>query len=220
VGQQLQQLGKLREAERLLVVAIAEQERKTKLERTGVLVYKAAQRVVAEGSMVTIEQGTNGVLNDSGIDLGVRITWAREGAGLAKSCDQCGAAYPTSAKVKVCSVCGGTRGKHMVEKLEIGTTDISGAADDLAGIAIRLAASRWLRARRGVAWSMCAIDEPFGSLDGANKRALSTHLTTMLLGKYGFEQAFVVAHDRGLMDALPNRIELIGDQEGTRFGNS
>ncbi len=53
----------------------------------------------------------------------------------------------------------------------------------------------------------------------ANKRALSTHLATMLASpRYGFAQAFVVAHDRGIMDALPNRIELVGTREGTRFG--
>lgn len=197
---------------------VAAEEEATKLARTSALVYRAAQRVVAETTMSQIEQQANQVLDGSGIDLSVKVTWAREGNGPAKACDQCGAGFPTSAKVKVCGTCGATRGKHTVEKLEIGTSDISGAAEDLAGIAIRLAASTWLRDRRGAGWSMVAIDEPFGALDQANKRALGQHLVSMLTGPGGFEQALVVAHDRGIMDALPNRIELIGGREGTRFG--
>ncbi len=210
----------LRVTQEAAAAEIGTEERATKLARTSVLVYRAAQRVVAESTMQLVEQGANRVLSDSGIDLGVKVTWAREGNGPAKSCDQCGAGFPVSAKVKVCGACGSKRGKHTVEKLEIGTTDQSGAAEDLAGIAIRLAVSAWLRQRRQAGWSMAAIDEPFGALDGANKRALSQHLVTMLTGAgYGFEQAFVVGHERAIMDALPNRIELIGTREGTRFGS-
>ena len=200
---------------------IAAEERATKLARTSVLVYRAAQRVVAESTMKTIEQGANRVLSESGIDLSVAVTWAREGNGPAKACDQCGAGFPVSAKVKVCGTCGSKRGKHTVEKLEIGSSNQSGANEDLAGIAIRLAVSAWLRQRRQAGWSMAAIDEPFGALDSSNKRALSQHLVAMLSGVgYGWEQVLIVGHERALMDALPNRIELIGTREGTRFGTT
>lgn len=211
-------LDQLRVEQEGAAAQIGTEERATKLARTSVLVYRAAQRVVAESTMQLVERGANRVLSESGIDLGVKVTWAREGNGPAKSCDQCGAGFPVSAKVKVCGACGSKRGKHTVEKLEIGTTDQSGAAEDLAGIAIRLAVSAWLRQRRQAGWSMACIDEPFGALDGSNKRALSQHLVTMLTGTgYGFEQAFVVGHERAIMDSLPNRIELIGTREGTRF---
>ncbi len=198
---------------------IATEERATKLARTSVLVYRAAQRVVAESTMSSVERGANAILADSGIDLTVRVTWAREGNGPAKACDQCGAGFPVSAKVKECPSCGAKRGKHTVEKLEIGSSNQSGANEDLAGIAIRLAASSWLRQRRQAGWSIAAIDEPFGALDQSNKRALSQHLVGMLSRPgSGFAQAFVVGHERAIMDALPNRIELIGSKEGTRFG--
>jgi DNA repair exonuclease SbcCD ATPase subunit len=99
----------------------------------------------------------------------------------------------------------------MIDKLELVLSDQSGAADDLVGVALQLSASAWLRAERGSAWSTVLIDEPFGQLDAAHRRALSAHLSAMLAGRYGFEQAMVIAHHASVLDALPGRIEVIGE---------
>lgn len=174
-----------------------------------------AQRRRAEGAIAEIEQGANGLLADAGIDLEIGVRWAREGQGLAVHCDACGAPFPTSQRVKKCERCGATRGPKLVEKLDIELSDRSGAAEDLAGIAFQLAAGAWLRRSRGTPWSVACIDEPFGSLDESNRRALSVHLAAMLRGRYGFAQAFVIAHDRGIMDAMPKRLEIEATEAGS-----
>ncbi len=94
--------------------------------------------------------------------------------------------------------------------MRIELTQRSGAAEDLAGLAVQIAASAWLRESRGSAWRSIAIDEPFGSLDSCHSRALGAHLAALLAGKHGFLQSFVVAHDRASLDAFPSRIEIVG----------
>lgn len=192
-------------------------EMETAREAVAVFGRNGAQRRIAERALTTIEADANALLSECGIDLSVKIVWAREAAtGLATSCDSCGAAFPSSQRVKECA-CGAKRGPKLTEKLDVEMSDRSGAAEDLAGMAFHLAAAAWLRRERGAAWSVALIDEPFGSLDEANRTALSTHLARMLRSRYGFEQAFVVSHDRETTDALPGRIIIEADAEGSRF---
>lgn len=173
---------------------------------------KGAQRKVAEGAIATIEENANEVLRASGTDLTVEVRWAREGKGLATSCDACGHPFPTSVKVKNCERCGHPRGPRLESKLDVVLSKASdGAAADLAGAGFQLAASRWLREARGTTWSTALLDEPFGALDAAHRRTFAAHLTAMLSGAYGFEQAFVVAHHASVLDALPGRIEIVSD---------
>lgn len=177
-----------------------------------------AQRELARAALEEIEADANALLSESGIALSLAVCWAREAAeGLARACDQCGAPFPTSQRVKKCEKCGAERGPLTVNKLEVVLSDTSGAAEDLAGIAFQLAAAAWLRRSRGASWSVAVLDEPFGALDEHNRRALATHLTAMLRSRYGFEQSFVVAHDRGVMDALPARVEIVAGEDGSRF---
>lgn len=183
--------------------------------RAAAKIWKKVQTMVGEGAMDAVGRGANAALRDAAIDLSVAVSWARYGEGYASSCEECGAPYPTSTKVRACSWCGAQRGPKMVERLDIEPSDRSGAADDLAGIGVRLSASAWLRERKQIQWSNACIDEPFGSLDVANKRAIATHLTSMLGGKYGFVQTFVVAHDRIVTDALPRRIHIDAAKDKT-----
>lgn len=173
-----------------------------------------AQKTAAELALADIEQGANGLLRDAAIDLTIEVRWGREGKGLATHCDACGSPFPKSARVKDCTHCGEKRGKKTIDRLDIELSDRSGAAEDLAGVAFQLAAGAWLRNARSTPWSAAFIDEPFGALDETNRRALASHLTAMLRGRYGFEQAFVVAHDRGIMDAMPGRIVVQGQPGG------
>lgn len=175
-----------------------------------------AQRQIAEVALAEIEVDANALLIDAGIDLQVETQWSREAAsGLATACDSCGAPFPKSQKVKQCERCGAGRGPKTIDKLDIEISDRSGAAEDLAGISLQLAAAAWLRRERNVGWSVAFIDEPFGSLDAANRRALSTHFAAMLKGRYGFAQSFVVAHDQSITDALPARVEIVADDRGS-----
>jgi len=186
------------------------------LQRAVVILGKnGAQRRIAEGALASIADMANDSLAEAGIDLRVDITWSHEGRDLADDCSVCGTPFPRGKAAKTCGRCGATRGPKSIERIEVNLSDVSGAAEDLAGVVIQLAAGAWLRARRGAAWSAAFIDEPFGALDPTNKRALATHLATLLRGRYGFAQAMVVAHDRGIMDAMPGRVVVVADAAGS-----
>lgn len=177
-----------------------------------------AQRRASEDALSEIERDANALLSESGIGLRLRVLWGREASkGLATSCDSCGAPFPSSQRVKECGTCGAGRGPKTIDKLDLELSDRSGAAEDLAGIAFQLSAAAWLRRARGAQMSVCFIDEPFGALDESHRRALSSHLAAMLRGRYGFEQSFIVSHDRAVMDALPNRVEIVATDERSTF---
>lgn len=170
-----------------------------------------AQRKVAEQAVSEIECCANELLNNAGIDLNVQVQWAREGKGLATACEECGFGFASSAKVKECVRCGAPRGQAIVNKMEIVLSDRSGAAEDLAGIAIQLAASQWLRRERGGQVDFAILDEPFGALDKSNRKALSAALPKMLAAA-GIHQAFVIAHSSDVLDALPSRIQIVSHE--------
>ncbi len=169
------------------------------------------------GELRTIETAANAMLAGAGVDLSIAIRWGNPSSTtLAPSCDGCGHVYQ-GVKQKNCPRCEAVRGPKLDDKLEVELSDRSGAAEDLAGIALQLAASAWLRARRGAAWAMVAIDEPFGALDVSNGRALAVHLAGML-SRGAFRQGFVIAHTPAAMDALPSRLQVTGT--GGREGRS
>ncbi len=158
-----------------------------------VLGRNGVQRRIAEQCLNEITFDANDILSESGVDLKVDLTWTREGSGLAKTCDRCGNAYPTSARIKDCSRCGASRGANIIHSLEIGLSDRSGAAEDLAGIAIQLSVSKYIRGVRGSDWGTMLIDEPFGALDRNNRRSLTRALQSMM-SSFGVEQSFIVSH--------------------------
>ncbi len=187
----------------------------TRREALAIVGRTGVQRDIANEALGEIEEGANALLRDCSIDLSVSVLWAREGKGLAVNCDQCGAPFPASQKVKECSKCQAARGPKLVEKLEIELSDFSGAAEDLAGIAFQLSAAHWLRRKRGADLAVAVIDEAFGALDARNRGQLSSHLSAMLRGRYGFEQALIVAHDNTIMDSLPKRVMITGSDTGS-----
>jgi len=186
------------------------------LEAHHVLGRKGAQARIAQENLAEIEAGANYALAQCGIDLSVAVSWGRETKGLAKNCDACGAPFPPSAKVKLCARCGEPRGQHFEHKLEIVPSDESGAAEDLGGFAVQLAAADWLRRDRAAAWATAIIDEPGAHLDPEHRAALMGHLPG-LLKQFSFEQAFVVAHDASAMAAMPAIMHIEADAKGSRF---
>ena len=174
------------------------------------------QQKLGELALAEVEVGANAMLLSAGIPLTVSVAWSVQHQGLAKHCDKCGTAYTTtSARVKQCTRCGANRGANTTAKLVIELSNRSGAAEDLAGIAVGLSASVWLRSRRSSSWGSVCIDEPFGALDQHNKKALSVHVATLL--KQSFSSAFIVAHDREILDALPQRVTIQGSDNGSTF---
>jgi DNA repair exonuclease SbcCD ATPase subunit len=171
---------------------------------------QGAQRRVAERALQEIQQTANEMLAECGIQLEVDVCWSREGSGMAKTCDACGNPFPTSQKVKTCEKCNTPRGANLINKLDIALSEQSGAAEDLVGAGIQLAAALWLRTHRGVLWSSALLDEPFGQLDRANRRSLSTYLSRMLTRPGGFEQAFIISHTTDT-DAFPGLIRITHD---------
>jgi hypothetical protein len=205
------------EAKRADAKAKAESARLVTATRATAKIYSKAQRLVAERVMAEIELASNAALQRAQVPLELQLRWARQGGSWATTCEECGAPFPKTAKAKECTWCKAERGKALIERLDVALSDWSGAAEDLAGIAVQVSAAAWLRRRRGMRWANLCIDEPFGALDQANRRDFSQHLSS-LLGQAGVAQAFVVAHDRAIMASLPLGIELVGGAKGTRIG--
>lgn len=185
-------------------------ERLAHVPTAAALVFERARREIAEGVLDVIEGYANEVLGLVGAELDVKISWGRDGAGLADACASCGAAFPASRKVKHCARCGAERGQKVTERLEVIPSRISGAANDLVGIAITLGASRWLREERESEWSTATIDEPTAAFDGVNVRAFMNALPRAMKSS-GFDQVFVIAHHRGALDGMPGRIQVTAD---------
>jgi DNA repair exonuclease SbcCD ATPase subunit len=180
-------------------------EAKLATAREAAAVWRATTRKVAEEAIAEIEEGANSALSAAGLELSVQVRWAREGKDLAKECEACGSPFPASARVKECATCGEERGLNLVQRLDVLLSSQSGAAEDLAGIALQLSASRWLREDRSSAVSFAVLDEPSGAFDPSVRRTFAAALPKMLRAA-GIDQALVVAHTPSLRDALPGRV--------------
>jgi DNA repair exonuclease SbcCD ATPase subunit len=187
---------------------------RTKREAVEILGRRGAQRRIAEGVLQEVEEGANVLLLRAGIGLSIRFRWDRETGSLATTCDVCGAPFPASTRVKECARCDAPRGPKIDERLDVVLSDRSGAADDLAGLAISLSVSSMLRAERGSAWGVVCLDEPFAALDRANRKNLARGLISALA--FQWEQALVIAHDDATMDGMPNRIVITGGPNGSK----
>jgi DNA repair exonuclease SbcCD ATPase subunit len=184
-----------------------------KREASILLGRNGAQRIVAEAALSEIEQGANSALATCGIDLSVSIKWARVNEkALATTCEACGTAFGSSTKVRQCATCGATRGPKIVHGLSVTPSDRSGAADDLAGGAVRLSAASWLRLDRDAQWSTALLDEPLAQCDKTNRRAFARGLVS-LLSSLGFRQSFVTAHDDQTLNVFPGRILIEAGKE-------
>jgi DNA repair exonuclease SbcCD ATPase subunit len=178
-------------------------------------VFRATQRRVAERALSVIGSRANAMLMGAGIDLGVEVRWEYEGNGAARSCEDCGAAFPASARVKVCEQCGADRGQNIVKRLEFLRTDQSGAANDLAGVSLQLAAGSWLLASRGSPWATAILDEPLAQCDKTNRKTIALQLVK-LLGQGTWRQALMISHSSDTLDTFPGRIEVLVHRNGRR----
>lgn len=210
---EVQRIGK-RIEEAVRELAVIKDTIRTKREAVEILGRRGAQRRIAEGALQEVEEGANALLACAGIDLSVRFRWDRETASLATTCDVCGSPFPASTRVKECGRCAAVRGPKLDERLDVLLSDRSGAADDLAGLAVSLSVSAMLRAERGSPWGVLCLDEPFAALDRANRKSLARGLISALVGQW--EQALVIAHDDAAMDGMSNKILITGGPNGSK----
>jgi hypothetical protein len=178
-------------------------------------IFRATQRRVAERALETIGEDANAMLRSHAVDLSIDIQWEREGNTLAKTCEMCGAAFPTSAKVKRCEVCDAERGQNIVQSLEFILSDRSGAADDFAGIALQIAAGSYLLRLRNSSWATASIDEPFAKMDRTIRREAAKRLL-QLLGGGVYRQLLVISHSPDTTDLYPARINILVHRDGSR----
>ncbi len=173
-----------------------------------------AQRRIAEGVLAGVAERANAILSDAGIELQVDLTWEREGKEPADECD-CGELFPQSRKTKDCARCGALRGMKRIRRLDVELSARSGAAEDLAGLALSLSASAWLRGVRGSAWSSVLLDEPAAQLDRAHRRAFAQHLPR-ILASARIDQALIVSHDPSSVASLTGKIVVRSDGKWAR----
>lgn len=181
-----------------------------------ILGRSGAQRLIAEGSLKAIERDTNNAMAKLDVDLRVQVLWDKEGKKLADACDDCGAPFPASQRVKQCDRCGAKRGPKVQQKPRLELSNRSGGADDGVGLVFQLSASNWNARRNGLGWPIFLIDEPFGALDRHNTRAIGGRLDWLLREHFGAEQAFVVAHHAEVLESTPGRIHITSDGTNSR----
>lgn len=176
---------------------------------------RAAQRRVAERALVQIERGANEALAEVDLDLRLRARWEREGKDLAKQCEECGAPFPTSRKVKECERCGAPRGMHAVQRLDLVAGDSSGGLDDVAGVAWQHAAAAWLLRARESPWSTSMLDEPTAHLDQPTRHGLVRYLLATLR-RGDVRQLILSSHAQETIEAFPRRIVITCAADGDR----
>lgn len=182
--------------------------------REGAALLARAPRRLAEGALHLIAREANGILSSAGVELSLGVSWERATKDPAETCDACGAALPRSARVKECG-CGEARGQKRVRRLDVDLSARSGAAEDLAGLALSLAAGTWLRGERGSGFGLALLDEVGSQLDRSHRRMMAQHLPRML-GAARVEQALVVSHSPESVLSLPGRIVVRSDGKWAR----
>jgi DNA repair exonuclease SbcCD ATPase subunit len=185
-------------------------QRQAMLETASLIFGKdGAQRSLGMQVTQTLSDIANAVLQSAQIDLEVDLKWDRQTQRLADACTTCAA--PLSGKQTRCHKCDAIRQPKMIQQLHVDLSNQSGAAEDMAGIALQIAAAHWMRVQCDSQWSVALLDEPFGALDATHRRALSQHVTNLFGGQFGFAQSFVIAHHASVLDALPGRISIVSD---------
>jgi DNA repair exonuclease SbcCD ATPase subunit len=183
--------------------------------REGSALLVKAPRKLAEGALAVIAREANDILAQAGVDLTLGVSWERATKDPAEQCDACGAAFPRSARVKACESCQEPRGVKRTRRLDVELSARSGAAEDLAGLALSLAAGTWLRGERGSAFGVALLDEVGSQLDKSHRRMMAQHLPRMLSAAR-VDQAFVVSHSPESVASLPGRIVVRSDGKWAR----
>ena len=144
--------------------------------REGAALLARAPRRIAERVLGVVAESANRVLREAGVELSLEVSWERASREPADTCEACGAAFPRSARIKACESCREPRGTRKIRRLDVELSARSGAAEDLAGLALSLAAGSWLRGERGSAFGVLLGDELSAQLDVSHRRAMSARL--------------------------------------------
>lgn len=176
---------------------------------------RAAQRRVAERALSAIEIGANDALAEAGVEMRLRARWEREGKDPARHCEDCGASFPASRKVKECERCGAARGLNVVQRLDLVADGASDGLDDLAGVAWQHAAAGWLLRARQSPWSTCILDEPTAHLDHPSRQGLVRYLGSAM--RRGIvRQTILISHSQETTESLGKKIVITCAANGER----
>ncbi len=169
---------------------------------------EGARKALTRGVASQIEKSANKRLADAGVSLRVKASWGRELGSLAEQCQDCGRAYPSSAKVKRCEGCGSLRGMKVKHEFRWKLSFTGGAAGDMGGLAVRCAAHDFIKTKRSSPWSVAVLDEISGQLDRKHRGSISAHVRKMLVGS--FDQAFVISHSPDCLESCDKKILIKG----------
>lgn len=176
-----------------------------------------AQRVLAETALREIARDENRAFERAGVPLGVSVSWARELDRLETFCRECGWEYGKTQSAKSCPFCSAPRKAQLDYALQVELTAVSGGSKKLSGLMFQLSAGAYLRRHLQRGFGSLFIDEPFGSIDRANRVAIAARFASLLEQDFGVRQAFVVAHDVDTLDTLPARIRIVSQGGNSRI---
>jgi DNA repair exonuclease SbcCD ATPase subunit len=173
--------------------------------------------MMIEDALLEISDQVNGILEELGTEHRLEFQFERELQRPEKTCSGCGEVFPESERIKFCDQCGAPRDREksdelrpMVregERLQEFNQD-SGGGRDLLALATRVVISRFLGA------TILFLDEVGGSLDDFNLPAMIRLLRR--LPTYGFNQVFVISHQKQIADAMPRNILALRDPDAQR----
>lgn len=189
-------------------IAQAVAHRRVWRQAVDILGKSGVQKTLVDENLGGILSEANAVLEDCGQGLSIGLRWEKETQELTDVCNECGSPLPASRRVKACDNCGTPRGKKMSFKPRMVLSDVSGGAKAFAGAVFQFSAAAWLRDAYQIGLGTFVVDEPFESLDPVNATELGRRTMAVLSQRFGFEQVFVIAHHRDVLEAAPGRIEV------------
>lgn len=178
--------------------------------------YGIPSMMIAE-ALDEIAIRVNLILEDLGVDPRLMFEHERELRTRAKVCYKCGYIFSQLSKEKICTDCGELRGMDKSDELRpmvvegdrIQHFDLdSGAGRGLIALATRVSMAIFLGSK------ILFLDEVTGMLD-------EYHLGTMIkflhnLTEMGFNQIFVISHNKEIIESAPFQIRILRYQEEDR----
>jgi len=173
--------------------------------------------MMIEDALEEIEGQVNLFLEELGTDHRLKFDSERELKRMSRTCYECGFVYDESSKEKFCADCGSARVKERSDELRPMIIEgnrkqsfemDSGAGRALVALATRATMSKFLGA------SVLFLDEVSSSLDGYHQEMLIKLFHK--LPSMGFNQVFVISHQKEVADAMASQIVVTRIQEEGR----
>jgi len=168
-----------------------------------------------ENSYHTIEEEANLVLSRLGAPFTLEFQSQKPTDKWEANCLACGHTYDKGTRKHVCPECSTPRDKRKKDELSINVLENgqekqfymdSGGGKVLLSVAIRVALTRIAQRNTGTTWGTLFLDEVFGQLDEVNRMNMANLITQTLLNELGFEQVFLISHDRKIQSSMADTL--------------